>query len=233
MSNKKLIIILAVLISVIVLTAGFYAISPDIFKGVFSKLKEAGKAINLISEKPQVVEEKLVIPNTQKITQSESRFINEGPVDVPFAPKSEAEKVIVPQAVLTLKASYDLALVEAKNWQKEAKLSFIKSLGAITLEGKSSQWQLFFVSKTKAGKGYEIIIQADKIVSKKEIESKAVGADVPANWPDLGEVIKNLQTHPLYVDATVSGANFYLNPDNKKWYYSLSTSKGVSSISVE
>ena len=140
---------------------------------------------------------------------------------------------MVSKAVLTIKGSYDLSLSEAQKWSSDAKLVFIKSLGAVTLEGKSSQWQLVFSSKTKLKKGYEIIIQADQIVSQKEIDSTAVGADIPKTWKDLGEVIKELQSHPLYQDATVSAVSFYLNPDNKKWYYALSTSKGVSSIVIE
>ena len=162
-----------------------------------------------------MVEEKLVIPDTQKITGGEGRFVSEGLVAVPLVPKTESEKIMVSKAVLTIKGSYDLSLSEAQKWSSDAKLVFIKSLGAVTLEGKSSQWQLVFSSKTKLKKGYEIIIQADQIVSQKEIDSTAVGADIPKTWKDLGEVIKELQSHPLYQDATVSAVSFYLNPDNK------------------
>src|SRR3989304_8744998 len=173
MSNKTLVIILAVLIAIVVLAAGFYAISPNGFKNVISKLKETGKSINLISEKPKVIEEKLVIPETQKITGAEGRVVNEGSVAVPLVPENESEKVVVYKAVLTVKGSYNLAASEAQKWSSDAKLVFIKSLGAITLEGKSSQWQLAFSSVIKKGKGNEVIIQGAQIVSKKQIRSTA------------------------------------------------------------
>ena len=228
MQNKKLVVILAIFV-VVVIIAAIYIISPD----KFSTLKNLSRTIGLEKETPQIIEENLVAPETKKITGSEGKTASSGPVEVPLVPKTEGEKVVVLKAILTIKGSYDLAGPETQRWSSDAKLVFIKSLGAITLEGKSSQWQLAFSSKTKVKKGYEIIIQADQIISKKEIDSTAVGADAPKQWKDLGDVIKELQSHPLYQDATVSAATFYLNPDNKKWYYTLSTSKGVSSIVIE
>jgi len=228
MQNKKLIVILAIF-AIVVVVAAIYIISP----GKFSVLKNLSRTIGLEKGTPQIIEENLVAPETKKITGSEGKTASSGPVEVPLVPKTESEKVVVSKAVLTVKGSYELAKSEAGKWSTDAKLVFIKSLGVITLEGKSSQWQLAFSSKTKVKKGYEIIIQADQIISKKEIDSTAVGADAPKQWKDLGDVIKELQSHPLYQDATVSAATFYLNPDNKKWYYTLSTSKGVSSIVIE
>lgn len=227
MDTKKVLTFSLIAVIVIILViAVFYA-----FGGWPSfKLPTSEKKVE---EKPKIVEENLVIPDTKKITGTEGRFVNDGAVDVKLVPQSEGEKVIVPKAVLTVKGSYDLAAVEAGKWSSDAKLVFIKSLGAVTLEGKSSQWQLAFSAKSKLKKGYEVIIQADQIVSKKEIDSTAVGADLPKNWKDLGEIIKELQTHPFYQDATVSGVNFYLNPDDKNWYYGLATSKGASSIVVK
>lgn len=230
MSNKTLIIILAVLIAIIILAAGFYAISPGSFKGVFSKLKEAGKAINLIQEKPQVIEEKLVIPETVKITGGEGRIVKQGDIAVLLVPKSENEKVIVPKAILTVKGSYNLAKSESEKWANDAVPVFIKSLGAITLEGKSSQWQLVFSAKSKTKKGYEIIIQGDQIVSKKEIDSAAIGADMPKNWLDSDGAIKKLQEMPQYSNVSISTINFFYNADAKEWRYGFSTSVGATSV---
>ena len=235
MSNKTLVIILAVLVAVVVLAAGFYAISPDSFRGAISKLKEAGKSINLIPEKPKVIEEKLVIPETQKITGAEGRVVNEGSVAVPLVPENESEKVVVYKAVLTVKGSYNLAASEAQKWSSDAKLVFIKSLGAITLEGKSSQWQLAFSSVIKKGKGYEVIIQGDQIVSKKEIESSAKGVDFPMNMLDSGEFVKKLQERPTFSDATLSSFLLASTPESTdvKWWFSISTSKGTVTFEVK
>ena len=224
MQNKKLVYIIVGIIIVIVVVAILY-FSGLIPSSVINKLE--------FKKGPQVVEENLVIPETQKITGAEGRTVESGKVDVPLVPKTESEKVIVAKAVLTVKGSYGLSLPEAEKWASDAKLVFVKSLGAVTLEGKSSQWQLAFSSKTQSKKGYEIIVQGDAIVSKKEIESTAIGASLPASWKDSGEAIVLLQELPQFSDATISSINFYYNADGKIWRYALSTSKGTTSVMAQ
>ncbi len=219
--NKKVIYIVGGIVVVVIIVIVLY-FSGLIPSGVINKLE--------FKKGPQVIEENLVIPDTQKITGAEGRTVESGKVDVPLVPKSESEKVIVAKAVLTVKGSYGLTLPEAEKWATDAKLVFVKSLGAVTLEGKSSQWQVAFSSKTKPKKGYEVIIQADKIVSQKEIDSTAVGANVPADLKDSGEAIVLLQELPQFSDATISSINFYYNADGKIWRYALSTSKGTTSV---
>lgn len=182
---------------------------------------------------PRVIEETLVVPDTQEVHTADARMLEQGAVAVPLVPKSEEEKVIVARAELTLKGGYTAAALVAETWDDKALLVFIKSLGAITLDGKSSSWQVMFSSPNKKSAGYEVILQGKEIVSKKEVVSVAPGAVVPQNWKDLGEVIAELQQHPLYQDASVTAASFHLNPDNKKWYYNILTSKGANAIAVE
>lgn len=222
--NKKFIYIIAVIVIIIVIVIVLY-FTGLIPSGVLKKLE--------FKKGPQVIEENLIIPDTQKITGGEGRTTESGNYNVSLVPKTEAEKIIVSKAVLTLKGSYDLAKSEAEKWSTDAKLAFIKSLGAITLEGKSSQWQLAFSSKTKPKKGYEIIIQADQIVSLREIESVAIGADLPKAWIDSWEAIKLLQDLPQFSEATISSISLYYNIDGKIWRYALSTSRGTTSVSAE
>jgi len=186
-----------------------------------------------IQGSPRVIEETLVIPDTQEVHGTDARMLEQGAVAVPLVPKSEEEKVIVPRAELTLKGGYAAAAQTAEAWDTDALLVFVKSLGAITLDGKSSSWQVMFFSPNKNEVGYEVVLQGKEIVSKKEILSEAQGAALPQNWKDLGEVISELQQHPLYQDASVTAASFHLNPDNKQWYYNILTSKGSSAIAVE
>lgn len=221
--NQKLIIIVCIaLLSLALAGVGYYLYAPQTRAPSQGTLPQG-----------RIVEEKLEIPDTASITGAEGRIVEQNNSAIPLVPKNDSEKIIVPGAVLSVKGSYDTAKPLALTWASDAKLVFVKSLGAITLEGKSSQWQLAFTSQAKKGKGYEIIIQADRVVSKKEIESSAVGADTPKNWKDAGEIIKELQTHPLYQNATISAINFYLNPDNKRWYWGFATSVGTSSIAAE
>lgn len=226
MQNKKLIYIVGAIVVVAVTLIILYAtgiISPGLVKKV------------TFQKTPQVVEENLVIPDTQSIAGGEGRIIEQGSVAVPLVPKNDGEKVIVTKAVLTVKGSYDLAKPEADKWAIDNKLVFIKSLGAVTLEGKSSQWQLAFSSKTKPKKGYEVIIQADKIVSQKEIDSTAVGADIPKNFSDRDAVwaIGQLASIPQFQSSSISAISFVYNYDAKAWDYIIVNSFGNSSIRVK
>lgn len=227
MQSKNTIYIIfgGIIIIAIVIVAYFTGLFP---KSVFKKFEFKPE------EKPRVVEENLVIPDTEKIIGSEGRIVTEGPVAVSLVPKTEGEKVIVAKAVLTVKGSYDLALPDVQKWSKDAKLVFVKSLGAVTLEGKSSMWQLAYSSKTKPKKGYEIIVQGDQIVSQKEVDSTAKGVDFPVNMPDSGEFVKKLQERPAYSDATLSGFLFASTPESTdvKWWFSVSTSKGTVTFEV-
>lgn len=225
--SKNIKIILGIIIAIII---GWGYLKFDFGTNLFKENKPLSK----VQLTPKIVEENLVIPETKKIFGNEGRFIEENSAaEIALVPKSEAEKVIVPKAILTVKGSYGLAVIEAQKWSSDVKLVFIKSLGAITLDGKSSQWQLAFSSKTKSKKGYEVIIQADQIVSKKEIDLTASGADVLKNWLDSDSAIKSLQELPQFSDATISSINFYYNSDGKIWRYVISTSKGTTSISAE
>ena len=220
MSKVKIILIIIIIAA---LGSVFYWLGSD---------KKITVAPGEEARKARVIQEKLTIPNTTSFTGAEGRVVDQGGVAVALVPKSEAEKVIVPGAELSVKGSYDFAQPEASKWSSDAKLVFIKSLGAVTLDGKSSQWQIAFSSKTKKNRGYEIIVQKNKIVSQKEIESAATGTDIPANWFDSGEAIKTIQDMPQYNNASISAINFFYNFDAKEWKYGISTSAGVTSIRV-
>lgn len=214
------------IISLAVLIVGLmYLLKPGLLNVIVNPM-------GLDAERPQVVEEKLVIPQTEKITSSETRAVPEGTVSVKLVPQNDGEKVVVEKAVLTVKGSYELAKMEAEKWSSDARLALVKSLGAVTLEGKSSQWQAIFSSSSKKGKGYEVIIQADQIVSKKEISSNIVGADVPSGLKDSQAAVYSLQLLPQFSDATISSINLYYNTDGKVWRYTLATSRGGTSMSA-
>lgn len=219
--NKKLVIIAVVAIAIVGSAIYYFSVGGLL----------PSKKVNVAPEnKPRVViEENLVIPKTEKISEAEGKVTNFGAADaveVPLAPKNDSEKVIVPKAILTVKSSYDLAQSQAAKWAADAQLVFIKSLGAITLDGKSSQWQLAFFSPVKKGKGYEIIIQADQIASEKEITSNAKSANFPKNWYDSDEAIKSIQTMPQFANATISFISFTYDPDSEGWLYVLANSDG-------
>lgn len=244
-SEKKSFNPLWFLLIFIVLVGGFYfftrspKISPVSQPGTPGALSRTSE--NIFSnpfggkKEPTIIKEELKIPATKKITVTGGRTVEpiENKVETPLVPRSKSETVIIPLATFSVKGSYEKGNPVAKQWTSDATLSFIKSLGAITLEGKSSQWQLAFVSSAKPGKAYEIIIQGDAVVSKKEIESTAVGGKLPQNWYDSDEALKRLAELPQFVNTTISQINLFYNPDAKAWRYAVSTSVGTTSLEIK
>ncbi|MDD4901642.1 MAG: hypothetical protein PHE24_00735 [Patescibacteria group bacterium] len=228
MKKNKLLIIGGAVILLIVLA---------IIIILVSKTPKTNLPPPVVVPQERLFEEAYTIPSTQEIFKTDANSVASGPVNVPLSAAIGGEKTAVPGAILTIKGAYDLAAGEAKKWDSAAKLSFIKSFGAITLEGRSSQWQAVFSAEEKAGKAYEIIIQKDKIVSQKEIvsSSDAAGIDLPAGWPDSGEFIRQLQNNPNFSQATINSFLLASTPesDDAKWWFSLGTSQGVVTFEVK
>lgn len=178
----------------------------------------------------RVIEENLQIPDTKEIIGNEGRMMSESEYKLPI--KKGDEEIIVSKASYSAKESFNIASSKSLQWSDDAKLVFIKSLGAVTPEGKSSQWQIVFGSK-KQKRGYEVIIQAEKIVSEKQIESKNIGYGLPQNWYDSGEALESLRSLPQFSDATVSAMNFFYNNDADEWRYAIATSFGNTSMPVK
>ena len=222
MSKVKIILIIIIIAA---LGSVFYWLGSD---------KKITVAPGEEARKARVIQEKLTIPNTTSFTGAEGRVVDQGGVAVALVPKSEAEKVIVPGAELSVKGSYDFAQPEASKWSSDVKLVFIKSLGAITLDGKSSQWQIAFSSKTKKNRGYEIIVQKNQIVSQKEIESAAIGEEVPANFAnrDSSWAIARLADIPQFQTASITAIVFSYNQDANGWDYIIPNSFGKTAIRV-
>ena len=188
------------------------------------------QAVQAPELKPTTVVENLTIPDTKNVSMADV-WATTSAQNVSIAPQNNGERVIVPNATLTLKGSYTKVLPEVSSWAPDAKLVFVKSLGTLNIDGKSSEWQIVFGSKTKK-KGYEFILEGDKEVSAKQIDSNVYGYTLPKNWYDDDEAIKSVQTLPQFANATISGINFSYNTDGKVWVYGLSTSNGTTSMPV-
>lgn len=189
------------------------------------------KQENKNGQKEKVIEESLYIPSTTKINLIDGIEIGRGSYNTKLVPKTIEDKIIVPTAKLTLKQGFDLAWPEAQKWSPDAKLIFIKSMGVLTLEGRTGQWQVVFGSQTK-NKAYEIIIQLDGVVSQKEIITELLGNDLPKNWFDSNDAIISLQNLPQFSEDTVSSINFYYNSGEKKWSYGFATGEGKNTTSM-
>lgn len=181
------------------------------------------------TENVTLIKDELIIPDTKNATKVDGQFFNKNATAVPIISR---EQLIVADAKLTLKGGYESAKKESSDWSLDAKLLFIKSLGSVNQEGQSSAWQIVFASQ-KMKSGYEIIIQGDQVISKKEIVSTSFGFDLPGNWFDSSGVVTSLRTSPEFEGATITAINFFYSTDAGNWIYGIATSKGNSSIHVK
>jgi hypothetical protein len=181
--------------------------------------------------KGQIINDNIQIPNTTSVASNEGEIVPRGEYNIKLQPQSETDTAVITKAKLTLKESYNLSVVEANKWSNDAKLVFIKSNGALGLDGRSSSWQLVYGSAIKRA-GYEIIIVENQIVSAKEILSESSGFDLPVNWYDSYEAIAALNL-PQFSQDTISALSFYYSSANKSWAYGLANGEKTTSMWVQ
>lgn len=224
-TNKKTVVI-GVIVAILALVVVLYFFKPSLLN-IFTQ------QIGIDVERPMIVTETVKIPDTKAVTGGEGWYPNKDAYKVPLAPKSDGERVEVTGAILTTRGAYLVALPIAQEWVADAKLVMINSLGAVTLDGKSQGWQVVFGSK-KNKKGYEVVVERETIVSKKEIPSSVYGADIPKNFAerDAAWAIALLAGNPQFQAASMTGLNFVYNADAQAWEYLIANSFGGSSVRV-
>jgi hypothetical protein len=154
-----------------------------------------------------------------------------GEYNIKLQPQSEVDTAVITKAKLTLKEAYNLSIAEAVKWSNDAKLVFIKSNGALGLDGKASSWQLVYGSAIKKA-GFEIIMAENQIVSAKEIISESSGFDLPVNWYDSYDAIATLNL-PQFSQDTISAISFYYSGANQSWAYGLANGEKTTSMWVQ
>lgn len=224
--NDKKNIIIAVIVFLIMAVIIF---AIFLFKG---SDKHGDKVINSQTFRGQIIDDVVKLPNTVIVNSNEGEIVPRGEYNIKLQPQSESEQALITKAKFTLKESYSLAVLEAVKWSDDQKLVFIKSIGAIGLDGRSSSWQLVFASEKK-NKNYEIIILEDKIVSLKELNSAISGYDLPINWYDSYEAIVSLRTLPQFSTSTISALSFYYSIPEASWAYGLANDEKTTSMWVK
>jgi len=178
-----------------------------------------------------VINDVIKIPTTSQISPNEGEIVLRGEYDIKLRPQSEKDQVYITKAKLTLRGAYDLSSSVAQDWSSDAKLIFIRSNGALGLDGKSSSWQLAYGSVRKE-KALEIVIEADKIISQKEIVTQSFGYDLPNNWYDSNEAIASLLNLSQFSFETFSAISFYYSQAADSWAYGLAIGQGEKTTSM-
>jgi hypothetical protein len=223
--DKKNIAILTLIILIILVT---------IFVIISFKKNTKSEVNNLVPKnfKGQVIDDNIHIPNTTVISNTDGEVVPRGEYSVKLQPQSETEQAYVLKAKLTLKEAYGLADIAAIKWAGDSKLVFIKSNGALGLDGRSSSWQIVF-SSDQNKRAYEVIISADQIVSAKEVDSLIDGFDLPANWYDSYEAIASLRIDPQFAGDTISAISFYYSGAEKSWAYGIASGDKTTAMWVK
>lgn len=224
--KKIILVVLAGILLVVIIVFIF-----RIFKPSTTTISTQNKGINSQKFQGVIINDTVKIPDTATIGPNEGEIVPRGEYNVKIQPQSETDRVIVAKARLTLKEAYFLAKDSATNWAGDQKLVFIKSNGALNLEGQSSSWQLIFSSAQKNA-NYEIITEADKMISEKEIKSSSKGFDLPTNWYDSNEAIASLSNLPQFSSDTISAISFYYSKTAESWSYGLATDNGQKTTSM-
>lgn len=223
--DKKNLVIVAIIILIII--AIVFAIlsfrkSSQNTSGVF----------DLKTFKGEIITDNVKIPDTTSISSNVGEIVLRGEYNTELQPKTETKQVFITNAKFTLKEAYNVAVLEVVKWAPDQKLVFIKSNGAIGLDGRSSSWQLVYSSAKKKAT-YEIIIADNQIVSTKEINSKLTGFDLPSNWYDSYDAIASLRVLPQFSNGTISAISFYYSNAEKSWAYALANDDKTTSMWVK
>lgn len=221
--DKKNILIVAIILIIIIVII--------LIVLTFKKNPSNTPTFNTQTFKGVVINDNIKIPNTTSVTSNDGEVVPRGEYNIKLQPQSEADTVIITKAKLTLKEAYNLSIIEAVKWSSDTKLVFIKSNGALGLDGKSSSWQLVYGSADRQ-KGYEIIIGENQIISSKEVLSDSSGFDLPTNWYDSYEAIAALNL-PQFSQDTISALSFYYSSANQSWAYGLANGEKTTSMWVQ
>ncbi len=188
--------------------------------------------IDLKNFKGQIIDDVIKIPNTTVISNTEGEVVPRGEYNIKLQPQFETEQAYILKAKLTLKEAYGVSDVAAIKWASDSKLVFIKSNGALGLDGRSSSWQIVF-SSPQNKRAYEVIISGDQIVSAKEVDSLISGFDLPVNWYDSYEAIASLRTAPQFASDTISAISFYYSGAEKSWAYGVADGDKTTAMWVK
>ncbi|NTW22241.1 hypothetical protein HGA34_01695 [Candidatus Falkowbacteria bacterium] len=216
MQKKNKVIILSVIGSILLLTVILVFVQSRTFKRL-APLLIGGR----------VIEEELTIPELKSATDVDGRLMSSSRFLTPLVPKSARDRVIVPLADLTLKQGLAVARLNAGYWSDDAKLMYAKSSGAVTLEGKSSQWLYVFGSEKKRA-ALGVVVRGKEVVANLELAADNYGHDLPGDWLDVSEAIASLANTPGLSDRSIGGLALYHNEDSKKWSFGIALDKGQS-----
>lgn len=136
--------------------------------------------------------------------------------------------------LMATRNAYDIALLRAQEWQRDAKLFHINSEpGATGVTGRSDDWDLIYVSEQVKGKGFHIVISDRAITTAEEIPITAEGGELPENIISSQEAISRMRQIKGYENEQVRSVELVYGPDGEVWYWGIKTARGTVTINAK
>ncbi|MBI4134341.1 MAG: hypothetical protein HY475_02885 [Candidatus Terrybacteria bacterium] len=146
-------------------------------------------------------------------------------------PKKSVAVPAAPEAFSTARNAYDIAILRARAWQPDSRLAFVQS-GEVDVSGRSSHWELLFVSSSVNGRGYRVEVSGFSVLSEAEIPYANQGADFPADLISPEEAIQIVTRMKGYGGQVILGVEAVYGEAEGQWYWGVRTPKGVVSVSA-
>jgi uncharacterized protein YxeA len=128
------------------------------------------------------------------------------------------------KSVFKSEGPYELARKEAVKWQVDAEVAFMEG-------GKelSDEWRFIFASKQVKGKGFEVRVSGQDVLTK-EIDYSGSGEVLPEDIISQDEAVRRVKEMPAYKDAEIIGVEAVYGKGDKVWYWGVRTNKGTVSV---
>ncbi len=126
------------------------------------------------------------------------------------------------------------ALPLAQEWAADAKLAYTASVpGKTGASGHSNDWELYFVSSGKKGRGFHIILSDTLVLKSEEIPYIGKGGTVPVNLIPSEEAVNYIHTLKGYETEPVISTELFWDATAHAWRWAIKTARGTTSISAE
>lgn len=127
--------------------------------------------------------------------------------------------------------AHGLALARAQEWSADARLARMLSISKQADEkGRADSWELIYVSPTKKGLAYRIVITGKSLLESGETPFIAAGDELPADLVSSEQAIEAVRQIKGYENEPIISMEMVYDAPAKIWFWGVNTGKGVVTI---
>jgi len=125
--------------------------------------------------------------------------------------------------VTSPKSAYDIATARAKLWQPDAAL-----VKVLLGNASGGQWTFVFVSQKDKGKGFQVVVDGQAVLSANEIVFEGSGTPLPTDIISPDAVMAQAHSLPGYGTVAFVSLEMIYNAAARQWYWGIKTSDGTT-----